>query len=291
MPAIGAALRVRHEGRVQTVPVDTYAAAVAITELAPGAEAPATAEALHEAQIIVARTYAVSRRGRHGAEGFDVCDTTHCQRYEAARLKTGRWAALARAIARRTSGQVLVHRGALVEAVFHADCGGHTADAADVWGTARPYLAGRRDDAGDPHRAWESTLARAAVEAALRKDRRTRLDGALRDITVLRRDGSGRAARIRVTAGGRGSGADTVEIDGDVFRAVVAASLGIRALPSTRFSLSRQLDGWRARGTGFGHGVGMCQAGALARARKGASAAEILGFYYSGAIIERAAVR
>lgn len=286
-PPIAASIRVKHEGRISTVPIDTYAAIVALTELAPGAEARDTAAAVYEAQIIVARTYAASRRGRHAADGFDLCDTTHCQRYEAARTRTGRWAALARETASRTSGRVLVYGSSLVEAVFHADCGGHTAAAEDVWLTARPYLTARRDAAG-PHRQWESALARDAVERALNADRRTRLAGPLVEIAVTARDRSGRARTVRI-AGRRG--AAPREVSGDVFRAVLSAALGMRALPSTRFELTRAGSGWRATGSGFGHGVGLCQAGALARARRGSSAAEILGFYYPGAIIGRAAAR
>lgn len=285
VPAIGETLRVRHGGRVETVPIDAYAAAVALTEIAPGALPDAAAEALYEAQIIVARTYAVSRRGRHGAEGFDLCDTTHCQRYEPARLKSARWAALASRVASRTSRGVLVHDGRLIEAVFHADCGGHTADARDVWGAARAYLVAKRDAIRDPHREWTSELDAARLVQALAADRRTRIEPPLRDLAIVRRDRSGRAARIRLA--GRGP----VEVDGDVFRAVVTAGLGLRALPSTRFTLRRQGGGWQLRGTGFGHGVGLCQAGALSRARAGAKAAEILGFYYPGAIIRRAPVR
>lgn len=290
-PAIGDTLRVRANGRIERVPIDLYAAAVALTEVAPGAVPQATAEALYEAQIIVARTYAASRRGRHGAEGFDLCDTTHCQRYEAARLSSGRWAQLARAIAARTSRDVLVHEGALIEAVFHADCGGHTADARDVWGSARAYLRAREDDLpsarrsgeGAPrHREWTSVLGRDAITAALARDRRTRVEGPVRALRVSRRDESGRAARVRI------EGRTTIEADGEVFRAAVTAALGARALPSTRFDLRGAGSGWEARGTGFGHGVGLCQTGALARAHAGVRAADILRFYYPGAIIRRA---
>lgn len=281
VPRIAGTVRVRHNGRIERVPLDLYAAAVALTEIAPGAVPPATAEALYEAQIIVARTYAASRRGRHDAEGFDLCDATHCQRYEASRLREGRWAPLARAIATRTSRQVLLHDGRFIEAVFHADCGGHTADARDVWGTARAYLVAKKDDVPS-HREWTSALDRAKVGAALAADRRTRVELPLREIDVTRRDRSGRAARVRL------SGRTAVEVDGDVFRAVVSAALGLRALPSTRFTLRETREGWEATGTGFGHGVGLCQLGALARARGGANAAEILRFYYPGAIIRRA---
>lgn len=281
-PSIPDAIRVRHQGRVERVALDTYAAAVALTELAPGALPVAVADAVYDAQIIVARTYAASRRGRHGAEGFDLCDTTHCQRYEPARLETARWARAAKAAAARTAGQVLVHQGRLIEAVFHADCGGHTADARDVWGSARPYLPAQRDTIRDPHRSWSSTLERERLAGALASDRRTRVPPPIRGISVVRRDGSGRAARIRIR------GRTTVEVDGDVFRAAVSSALGIQALPSTRFTLRETHGGWEAAGTGFGHGVGLCQTGALARARDGTSAARILGFYYPGAIIRRA---
>jgi stage II sporulation protein D len=283
VPAIGDTLRVRVNGRIERVPLDLYSAAVALTEIAPGAVPQATAEALYEAQILVARTYAASRRGRHGAEGFDLCDSTHCQRYEPARLQSARWAQLARTLAARTSRDVLVHGGRLIEAVFHADCGGHTANARDVWGSAREYLVAKKDNVKQAHREWTSTLERDAVFAALRADRRTRIEGPLRDIAIARRDSSGRAARVRI------KGRTTVDVDGDVFRAVVTAALGAKALPSTRFAMRRDGGTWKLTGTGFGHGVGLCQVGALARARAGQKAAEILRFYYPGAIIRRAA--
>ena len=293
-PALGATLRVRHNGRIERVSMDRYAAAVALTEIAPGAIPEPAARALYEAQIIVARTYAASRRGRHAAEGFDLCDATHCQRYDAARLGSARWAALARDIAARSTRQVLVHGGQFIEAVFHADCGGHTADARDVWGSPRAYLVAKEDDLprdaargdrGSAHREWTVPLTRDALTAALAADRRTRIDGAIRDLTIARRDRSARAARVRIAGATAGS---IREVDGEVFRAAVTAALGLRGLPSTRFSLTPSRDGWQATGTGFGHGVGMCQLGALARARSGASGAQILGFYYPGAIIRRA---
>jgi stage II sporulation protein D len=282
-PPISETVRVRVNGRIERVQMDRYAAAVALTEIAPGAVAEPVAAAIYEAQIVVARTYAASRRGRHSAEGFDLCDSTHCQRYEPARLGTGRWAALAQSIASRTSRQVLVHGNGLIEAVFHADCGGHTADARDVWGAARPYLVAQRDQVREPHRAWTSSLGRDDLFRALAADRRTRVTGPVRSIAIARHDRSGRAARVRI------AGATAVEVDGDVFRAVVSAALGVKALPSTRFQIRRDGDRWDFTGTGFGHGVGMCQTGALARARSGATGAAILRFYYPGAIIRRAA--
>lgn len=282
VPRLPDSLRVRANGRIERVPIDRYAAIVALTEIAPGPIPQAAAESLYEAQIVVARTYGASRLGRHGAEGFDLCDTTHCQRFESSRLRSGRWAAAAVAIANRTTRQVLVHQGRFVEAVFHADCGGHTADARDVWGASRAYLVAKRDDIEAPHRTWRSTLAADRLAEALASDRRTRVAPPIRTLAIVRRDRSGRAARLRITGG------TTVEVDGDVFRAAVSSALGIQALPSTRFTLKKRGGGWEITGSGFGHGVGLCHTGALARARAGAKAADILGFYYPGAIIRRA---
>ncbi len=88
-------------------------------------------------------------------------------------------------------------------------------------------------------------------------------------IEVLSRDTSGRAAGLGV----RGEHAYTVR--GDLLRAVINQTLGVRALQSTRFTLTRTKDRYVFNGTGFGHGVGLCQRGAATRARSGESTTEI----------------
>ncbi len=69
---------------------------------------------------------------------------------------------------------------------------------------------------------------------------------------------------------------------GEDFRAVVNAALGSRAVRSTRFTVRKTGGVFRLNGSGYGHGVGLCQAGAAARARRGDSLAQIIGAYYRG---------
>ena len=81
-----------------------------------------------KALAVAARTYAVRMRGRHAAEGFDLCATTHCQRIDLDNV-TLRLQKMADA----TSGEMLWYRGKLAFTPYSLDCGGHTEDAAAVW--------------------------------------------------------------------------------------------------------------------------------------------------------------
>ena len=123
---------------VRDVPLEDYVMTTALSEVHPDISDEAVAERMFEVQSVIARTYAISNRGRHGKDGFDLCSTTHCQLYEPARIATSRWSEAARAAARKTAGELLWFDDAPARAVFHADCGGHTSDAAAVWGGAAP---------------------------------------------------------------------------------------------------------------------------------------------------------
>ena len=111
----------------------------------------------------------------------------------------------------------------------------------------------------------------ARLRDALAKDTRSAVGRRLDDVGIATRDAGGRAMTIDV----RGEFPRTVR--GEDFRAILNRTLGDRALLSTRFDVSRQPDGYRFAGTGFGHGVGLCQVGAAARARRGDSCAPSWG--------------
>ena len=84
-------------------------------------------------------------------------------------------------------------------ALFHADCGGHTSAAADIWGgTVRPYLKAAADDgaAQSAHTTWKFEATRARMTAALNADPRTRVGKELREIRIAHRDDGGRAVMI-----------------------------------------------------------------------------------------------
>ena len=181
------------------MPLEEYVRGTILSEFAPPSGDPADIERMLEVQAVIARTYAVAHIGRHQRDGFDLCSTTHCQLYQPGRLKTSSWARLAVDAARHTASQVLWFNSAPASALFHADCGGHTSAATDIWGgTAHPYLAGLADDgaAGGAHVTWRYEVGRGELLAALNADPRTRVGTSLRDISVTERDGAGRAMLV-----------------------------------------------------------------------------------------------
>jgi stage II sporulation protein D len=258
--------------------MEEYVLGAMLAEVTPLGESAPVVARVYDVQSVIARTYAVSHLGRHRAEGFDVCDTTHCQRFDPARAGTSRFAPAARESVARTRGRILMYGGFAAEALYHADCGGSTAAADTVWGgRAVPYLQAVTDDLpGGTHRPWRVSATTDEMRAALNADARTAVGRELRAIEVVSRDDSGRAAGLGV----RGERSYTVR--GDVLRAVINQALGERAVQSTRFTLARSGDRYVFEGTGFGHGVGLCQRGAIARARRGDSLEGILGTYFAG---------
>jgi stage II sporulation protein D len=173
---------------------------------------------------------------------------------------------------------VLTYGGRVATVFFHADCGGVTATASDVWGGGPiPYLVSLPDlIAPAKHRAWTSTLASADLLRAFNADPASSIGKRLDGIEVRARDASGRAETIALRS-------DTTRVlNGDAFRAIVNRTLGDRSLDSTKFVLTKTGTRYTFTGTGFGHGVGLCQLGAAARARRGDGVAAILDQYFPG---------
>lgn len=230
-----------------------------------------------EVQAILARTYAIANRHRHEADGFDLCATTHCQVFHDSPSDHPDVEGLIAEAVERTRGHVVVHEGEIVNALFHADCGGATSAAESVWGGHTPaYLRG----VDDPYcqlpgpRPWSVTLAATEAREVLNRNRHTHVGSALHTIEVAERDTAGRAVRIRL------DGERSTSVRGETFRSVLTRALGPRAVRSTRLEIELVGDDYLLSGTGFGHGVGVCQIGALAQARAGHDPGDILAYYY-----------
>lgn len=266
--------------RIITVRLEEYVAATILSELSPAAADAAVADRMFAVQAVIGRTYAVAHLNRHAADGFDLCATTHCQLYNPARLKTSRWAAAAREAVQATSGAILTFNAQPVRALFHADCGGHTSDASAVWGgERRPYLTSVADDgpASRAHAAWTFDATREQLMRALNSDPRTRVGRSLDGIDVLERDAGGRATVLALR------GERDTAVRAEIARDVLSKILGARSIRSTAFEIQKQANAYRFTGRGFGHGVGLCQAGAFARIRAGATTGEVLKKYFPGA--------
>ncbi|MGH9313876.1 MAG: SpoIID/LytB domain-containing protein [Vicinamibacterales bacterium] len=280
VPEPDATLTVRlASGNVVTLALEDYVRGSILAELAPTGSDPETAVRIYEVQAILARTFALASRGRHAREGFDLCATTHCQLVDFDRAARSRWREAAAAALHATRGRVLRFQSAPALALFHADCGGYRSAAGEIWGGRdHPYLTGGPDDlpGGSVHRAWRFRVDRARLREALGRDLRTNPGARLDRIDVFSRDSAGRAALVLI------SGERAPVVRGEEFRIVMARAFGGSAFLSSRFEVRQDGDEIAFEGTGFGHGVGLCQRGAIARAIAGESPEEILAFYFPG---------
>ena len=252
------------DGRVTLLPLEVYVARVVAGEGEPRA-----AEAAQQALAIAIRTYALANLDRHGRDGYDLCDTTHCQVPRAA-TPASRRATLA------TAGRILTWRGEAAEIFYSASCGGRSEEASQVWPElAFPYLQSKADDVHADDVPWTMAVRLGDVQQALAK---VGFQGErLREVTIDERNRSGRVERLHL----RGLRPDT--ISGSQFRLAVGAT----QLRSTAFSMRRRGNRLEFTGRGFGHGVGLCVIGAGRRATRGESVPSILAQYYPGLALTR----
>jgi stage II sporulation protein D len=249
---------------VSTVLLETYVARVLAGEAARDS-APAALEAL----AITVRTFALANPGRHRADGFDLCDQTHCQVVRSATAATIR-AALA------TAGRVLVRGAAIAPVFYSASCGGRTEIPSAVWPGAEdpPHMRSQHDEACRGEPAWNAELRASDLIRALRAAGfRGR---ALRGVRIVSRNASGRVARLRV------AGLKPDRISGQELRVAIGRTLGWQHVKSTVFDVQKKGDVYQFNGRGSGHGVGLCVIGSARLAAEGRSATDILGRYFPG---------
>jgi stage II sporulation protein D len=237
--ACGADVRVRIGGRTVEMPMERYVAGV----LGGESSVFRSDEGL-KAMAVAARTYGVRERGRHSADGYDFCATTHCQRVDLDAV-TPRLTAIAAA----TEGEILWRDGYPVEALYSLDCG-HDPDSVTWSWTADP-----------------ANVARALERSGLRGP------AGLRSIAVAERTQDGRARTLAL------AGATTVRIGAPSFRLAVGRELGWNTLRSDLY----EVDGLVFHGRGAGHGQGLCQRGADRLGVVGRGYREILAQFYPGA--------
>ncbi|HQR34162.1 MAG TPA: SpoIID/LytB domain-containing protein [Blastocatellia bacterium] len=260
------------ENVTRELPLEEYLVGV----LAAEASVETQPEAL-KAQAVISRTFALRNPGRHAREGFDFCSTTHCQRFILPKAR--QYEAARRAVA-ATRGEVLRDRnGNVIDAYFHAACGGVTANLETLWGVEAPiYLRGVRDDfcSDMPHRRWEQTIPVAELTKALQSDERTNVGSQLKKLIVSKRDATGRAETITL------EGERKRNVHGWDFKLIVGRNLGWQMVKSSRFDVERRGDLFVFRGSGFGHGLGLCQEGAHVMAERKMTYRQILSFYFPG---------
>ena len=280
---------------VNLVGVESYVAGVVGPEI--GARRPDEMAAVL-AQAIVSRSFALKNRGRWDAFGFDAYADTRDQVYLGVAVETNQvWDAV-----RQTAGQILTYDGDVIDAFFHSTCGFSTAAVEEVFTTAqsRPYLRPVSDESGKGHyycdisprfrwrEEWDATKLRAILTRTLPGVTPLSGDGLPRitDVTVSRTTRSGRVGELRIVFE-RGD----VRIPGPDVRSVLRPEAD-RMLASAAFQLTvtktnGEVTRLVAAGAGSGHAVGMCQWGAIGRARAGQDYRAILTTYFPGTKIEK----
>jgi SpoIID/LytB domain protein len=268
-------VRLLREGRTDTIPLEDYVLGVLSMEASTEDEL----EAL-KAQAVVSRTFALRNAGRHSSEGYDLCSNTHCQQYsnDKSRVRDQ----LRRAVD-ETAGELETEKtGEPIDAYFHAACGGATTSIEALWGVPAPsYLRGVRDDycVAIPGRKWTDEIPATRLMKALSSDPRSDVGGRIEDLVVTKRDASGRAELITV------EGERRRHLRGWEFKMIVGRALGWNVLKSSRFEVRRSGSSFVFRGSGFGHGLGLCQQGAHVMARRGVGYRQILEHYFPGAAV------
>lgn len=238
-------------------------------------------------QAIAARTYVTQKMFNRRDRSFDVYATVKDQVYGGTE---GEIPAVLNAV-RETRGMVLTYKGELAKTFYHSTCGGKTAALHDVWGggVTYPYLQSIDDvnDRGVPycarskHSNWREQWSSQKLTKILHKNREVfphkKYRGTLRRVKVASRYSCGRVRSCRVV-----SSAGRFYYGGDKIRFLFRTDDG-SILKSSRFTVKKGDRGTvLVEGKGFGHGIGMCQHGAIGRAEAGWMFDEILYAYYVG---------
>lgn len=251
-----------------TMPLEEYVAGV----LAGEASSFRSAESL-KAMAVAARTYVAHFRGRHQAEGFDFCDTTHCQDLRLSAINERLEGA-----AEATEGELLWYDGQPAATYYHRHCGGSTETASALDPELRaPYLRAQHDGfctAKEPGE-WQAEVTKEELRQALAAAG-IEAPAGVQSLTVVQRTSSGRAERLGF------SGSRAATISATDFRIAVGRALGWNRIRSDLYEVRDLGDRFLFRGRGHGHGVGLCQVGAAQMGEAEKSYREILSFYYPG---------
>lgn len=288
---------------VSLVDAETLLRGIVPTEIFPSAPPDAL-----KAQAVVARGELLAKIGtRHLADPYLLCSEVHCQAYSGTAKEHERTDAAIVA----TRGEMLFDAEGLVDSVYSASCGGHTEHNEHVWpSSGKPSLRGGYDGLTRPSWLPEGELSDDAVRQFLTTPvdawcgRATKGADSFRwkkaiaawDVTPLvaqRYPEVGDVEDLVVLSRGVSGRVRALEIRGTKGTVTVERELPIRrlfgGLKSGLFVVEKDLDGrgkpvrFRFTGGGFGHGVGMCQVGAIGMAEAGRSYQEILSHYYRGA--------
>lgn len=220
----------------------------------------------YKVQALISRTYALKYIGKHSKEGFSLCDGVHCQAYH----HMLRFTPLIREAVHSTSGSVLIdENNQLIDTYFHANCGGQTSEPDYVWNYSVPYLTSFIDTfcIYSKQAKWEKRIPKVEWERYMVNQFNFPINDSVWRENLYTFVQDERKAFYLTPALG-------------IPLRDIRAKFGLR---STFFSTRLDGDEVVIEGKGYGHGVGLCQEGAMRLSRLGYDFKQIAKFYFPGA--------
>ncbi len=242
---------------VNQVDMDDYLSGVLLSEGGRGKPLE-----YYKVQALMSRTYALKNRDRHKKEGYQLCDNVHCQAYH----KTSNDEKIRKAT-RATSGLIIVTKTSNepISTYFSANCGGQTCEASYVWNTDVDYITSFIDTfcIHTKQAKWIKKIPKYQWKSFLEKHYGVK-EEKYGNLLYNFKQESRKAFYIHPSLG------------------VPLRDLRKKfRLKSTFFSTRSEGDYIVLEGRGFGHGVGLCQEGAMEMARQGFNFKQIALFYFS----------
>lgn len=239
-----------------------------------------------KAQAVAARTYAWAHLDQYQELGFDLYATIRDQVYKGVSCE-GELTDLA---VEQTKGQILTYKNVPVEAKYHSTCGGRTADFNDAWpGNPPPYLKSVKCNycSESPHYTWQKTIPKDIFFSKVRNKlasigTKIPADELIKNMKLVMNRRSKRVLKLIVI-----TKKNEYTIPGYNLRTVFGDNQDPGGLLKSNYiTLKAKGDDIIIEGKGWGHGVGMCQFGAIEMARQGKNYKRILYHYYSGTKIK-----
>ncbi len=214
----------------------------------------------YKTQAVLIRTFTIKNLLKHAEEGFNLCDQVHCQAYKARSSQNQ----LIHTATIETAGMVVIDTDSvLIMSPFHSNCGGETSSSGLYWQKDLPYLESVKDPfcTHASHATWEVTIRRSQWLEFINQIKENSIDYSRQDFSF------NIPHRTK-------------------FVSIHGLEINLRqvreqfALKSSYFSIDDRGDELIIKGRGYGHGIGMCQQGAIEMANVGYSWTDILHFYF-----------
>lgn len=243
-----------------------------------------------KALAVCVRTYA-QKKLNDGKIYFDIYDDTRDQVYGGLDAESP----LSNKAAEETKNLILKYNGTQATLFYHSTCGGYTESSQNVFTKEYvPYLKSIKDGSEpyckiSPRYEWTETYSKELIISRLKNySLIDDLNYHLEDISILSRFNSGRVNEMEIKVVSNNGEKKNIIIRGNEIRNILRTSDGKMILWGTMFEISKKSNSIVLSGKGFGHGVGLCQWGAIALSQKGWSYKDILEHYFPGCELSRA---